>query len=513
MEEFIMSSVNTNMSSIIAQNNLANTQSAMQTSLQRLSSGYRINSSADDAAGLAISQKMISQIGGLNQANSNAQSAVSMMQTADGAMAQTQSILQQMRTLAVQAASDTNTASDRLAIQSQVNGLAQQISNISNTTTFNTQNLLAGGLTSKFQIGSMQGQTTNISIGAMDAQTLGVAGKENIKASNTSGSNINVGGVMNLGDGLTAQTYQLKTTVTYANSGGSAINATSTGLSGTTGVYTGAFTGQVNTTYEIRVDALGLSGLSGGGTGMIAVSSDGGQTWGSDQVYSGAGTGMLLGNNVSWTQGGNTNAQVGDIYTAYFTPWSASLQLLNSSGTSVGSAVTVNNQTTTTTVGNVKTLEQMDVNFTAAGSLGVSGVSGIAAGTATLFQSVGQLFSTAATTSNGVVTVNANVVNGNGINVSSDVSAGNAITAIDKAIATVSAARAQLGASMANMTSTMANLQSTSTNLTAANSAIVDTDMAAEMSNFTRLQILSQAGTSMLSQANQSSQSILKLLQ
>jgi len=503
-----MTSVNTNMSSIFAQNNLSNTQSAMQTSLQRLSSGYRINSAADDAAGLAISQKMISQIGGLTQASSNSQSAISMLQTADGAMAQTQSILQQMRTLAVQAASDSNTASDRLAIQSQVNGLTNEISNISNTTTFNTQNLLAGGLSSKFQIGAMQGQTLGLSIGAMDAQTLGVAGKLNIMGvSGTQSGGTGIGAAMNLGDGLTAQQYHLTTKVTYANSGGSALNVASTGVAATTGNYTGAFTGQVNTTFEIRVDSLGagvnLSGMSGG---MVAVSTDGGVTWGADQAYV---SGMSLGNGISWNGGsGLGSAQVGDIMSAYFTPWSASLQLADSGGISVGSAVTVNNLATTATVGNVNTLQTMDVKFTQAG---YSGISGVTSGTAIAFQSVQQLFSSGAVTSNGAVTVNATVLCG--INVSSAGSAGAAITAIDKAIATVSAARSQMGALENNLTSTMANLQSTTTNLTAANSAIDDTDMAAEMSNFTKLQILSQAGTSMLSQANQSSQTILKLLQ
>jgi len=502
-----MTSVNTNMSSIIAQNNLSNTQSAMQTSLQRLSSGYRINSAADDAAGLAISQQMISQIGGLTQASSNSQDAISMLQTADGAMSQTESILQQMRTLAVQAASDTNTAADRLAIQSQVNGLTQEISNISNTTTFNSQNLLAGGLSSKFQVGAMQGQTLGLSIGAMDAQTLGVAGKLNIKSAATSGTNTSVGTAMNLGDGLTAQTYQLKATLTQATSGTQATaSATSTGYVMTTGVYSGVFTGQTNTTFEIRVDGLGTSGLSGGG--MVAVSADGGQTWGSDQVYA-AGMSLGTGTGVVWTAGsGMANNQVGDVMSAYFTPWSASLQLMDSGGVSVGSAVSVNNLATTATVGNVNTLQQMDVKFN---SFFTNALSGISSGTDLTFQTVKQIFSSGAVTSNGAVTVNATVLNG--VNVSSASSAGAAITAIDKAIATVSAGRAQMGALENNLTTTIANLQTTNTNLTAANSAIEDTDMAAEMSNFTKLQILSQAGTSMLSQANQSSQTILKLLQ
>jgi len=510
-----MTSVNTNMSSLIAQNNLSNTQSAMQTSLQRLSSGYRINSSMDDAAGLSISQKMLSQIGGLNQANSNSQSAISMLQTADGAMAQTESILQQMRTLAVQAASDSNTASDRLAIQSQVNGLTAQISNISNTTTFNTQNLLGGGLNSKFQIGAMQGQTLGLSIGALDAQTLGVAGKLNVKASGTVAGTTGVMAAMNMGDGLTAQTYTLTTTVTAAESGSTITNtATSTALGGA-GNFSGVYTGQTNQTFEIRVDNLGLNGIVSGAS-AVAVSLDGGQTWGSDIGINGTGfaSGIALGNGITFFvnagSGLDTNGQVhvGDVITGYATPWSASLQMQDATGTSVGSAVTVNNMSSGTTVGNVNTLQTMDVKYLT--NLN-NPLSGITTGVAGAFQKVSGLVSTAATTSNGAVTVNATVLTG--INVSSASSAGNAITAIDAAIATVSSYRSQMGALMQNLNSTMANLQSTSTNLTAANSAIEDTDMAAEMSNFTKLQILSQAGTSMLSQANQSSQTILKLLQ
>ncbi len=171
-----MSSINTNMGSINAQSNLAATQNAVQKSLSKLSSGFRITKAADDAAGLAISEKMRGQISGLKQASSNAQSAISLIQTGEGGLSETQSILQRMRELAVQSASDTNTADDRTKIQSEVDQLATEITRISNTTEFNTKNLLAGGLKDTYQIGANAGQNVALQVGAMDAKSLSVGG-------------------------------------------------------------------------------------------------------------------------------------------------------------------------------------------------------------------------------------------------------------------------------------------------------------------------------------------------
>ena len=170
-----MSSINTNMGSINAQSNLAATQNAVQKSLSKLSSGYRITKAADDAAGLAISEKMRGQISGLKQASSNAQSAISLIQTAEGGLSETHSILQRMRELAVQSASDTNTADDRTKIQSEVDQLATEITRISNTTEFNSKNLLAGELDDTYQIGANAGQNVNLVVDPMDAFTLEVA--------------------------------------------------------------------------------------------------------------------------------------------------------------------------------------------------------------------------------------------------------------------------------------------------------------------------------------------------
>jgi len=169
--------INTNMSSLIAQNNLATTQNAIQSSLTKLSSGYRINTAADDAAGLAISQKMQAQINGLNQAGRNAQDGISLLQTAEGAMSQSQSILQRMRELAVQSSNDTNTTSDRGQIQLEVSALTTEIGRIASSTQFNTQNLLDGSYKGKaLQIGANKGQTISVTVATMTAGKLGVSG-------------------------------------------------------------------------------------------------------------------------------------------------------------------------------------------------------------------------------------------------------------------------------------------------------------------------------------------------
>ncbi|TDA65476.1 MAG: flagellin [Clostridia bacterium] len=169
--------INQNIAALNAYRNLSITNNAMNKSLERLSSGLRINRASDDAAGLAISEKMRGQVKGLNQATRNAQDGVSLIQTAEGALNETHSILQRMRELAVQSANDTNTNEDRYQIQKEMDQLASELSRISNTTEFNTKNLLAGGLTEQlFQIGANQGQNIQLDINAMDAYTLGVAG-------------------------------------------------------------------------------------------------------------------------------------------------------------------------------------------------------------------------------------------------------------------------------------------------------------------------------------------------
>ena len=164
-----------NLSAMNTNRQLSGVQSAQSKSTEKLSSGYRINRAGDDAAGLSISEKMRSQIRGLNKASSNAQDGISLVQVAEGALNETHSILQRMNELATQAANDTNTSTDRTAIQAEIDQLTSEINRIQSTTQFNTMNLLDGTFSSKnLQVGSLSGQSIGISIKNMDASSLGV---------------------------------------------------------------------------------------------------------------------------------------------------------------------------------------------------------------------------------------------------------------------------------------------------------------------------------------------------
>ncbi|MBM6619040.1 flagellin Hag [Bacillus suaedaesalsae] len=166
--------INHNIAALNTHRQLSTASNAQAKSMEKLSSGLRINRAGDDAAGLAISEKMRGQIRGLDQASRNAQDGISLIQTAEGALNETHSILQRMRELAVQSSNDTNTATDRAALQGEVDELAKEITRISNTTEFNTKKLLDGQGASAltFQIGANEGQTMNLAINAMDASTL-----------------------------------------------------------------------------------------------------------------------------------------------------------------------------------------------------------------------------------------------------------------------------------------------------------------------------------------------------
>jgi flagellin len=164
--------INHNLAALNTLNRLNTATNAQSKAMQKLSSGLRINSAADDAAGLAISEKMRSQIRGLDQATNNAQDGISLLQTAEGALNETHGILQRMRELAVQGANDTNTTEDRNQIQTELNQLMSEIDRIAETTQFNTQNLLGGSFSATLQVGANAGQIIAFSISAMDTSGL-----------------------------------------------------------------------------------------------------------------------------------------------------------------------------------------------------------------------------------------------------------------------------------------------------------------------------------------------------
>ncbi|PKR77988.1 flagellin [Halalkalibacillus sediminis] len=169
--------INHNIAALNTHNQLTNNTNNTQKSLEKLSSGLQINRAGDDAAGLAISEKMRGQIRGLEQAQTNAQDGISLIQTAEGALNESHSILQRMRELSVQSANDTNTDADRAELQKEVDQLSQELTRISDNTEFNTQSLLDGTFEGTFHIGANEDQNISLEIDAMDAESLGVQGE------------------------------------------------------------------------------------------------------------------------------------------------------------------------------------------------------------------------------------------------------------------------------------------------------------------------------------------------
>jgi flagellin len=379
--------INTNMLSLNSQRNLNQSQAAQSTAIQRLSSGLRINSSKDDAAGLAISERFTTQIRGLNQAARNAQDAVSLSQTAEGALASVTSNLQRMRELAVQSANGTNSTGERDALQLEYDQLRQEINRISSQTAFAGVKLLDGSFSNVgFQVGSNAGETLSIA---------------------------------------------------------SLANVNSTAL----GTYTGAaVTGAAATAFTaITAGDLTLDGpASAAGISLGAISAAANATERAAQIR---------------TAVNALSAQTG-------------VYAVAESGTTVS------------------------LRSTGAITIAFAGASATTATTGL----------TAATTATGTQT---------GFNVSSITTvagANEAMVAMDGALSAVAGARATMGSIQSRFEALISNLQITSENLTASRSRIQDADFAEETAKLTRAQILQQAGTAMLAQANSAPQNVLALL-
>lgn len=491
--------INHNISSLNTYGKLNTNNTNSSKSLEKLSSGLRINKAGDDAAGLSISEKMRAQIRGLDQATANSQDGISLIQTAEGGLSETHSILQRMRELAVQAATDTNTNDDRSKIQGEVDQLAKEITRISNTTEFNTQNLLAGGLQDTFHIGANAAQNLSMSINAMDAQSLGVAGAQ--KSASTFATGGGVSNVANVSRGYTAATSaRVVVTATAASAG--AVNAdlrTNVANTATLAVVATGYTGTADATYTVKVTSVDAAATLNAVTG-IQYSTDGGNSWTAMTAAMSAGAtvdGMTF--TIAIASVGGANWAVGDTLSFAATAAKATLQLKDINDINIGVAQTVHVGDTSATIGDSKNGKSVDAGFK---------FSNLAAGTATF--NIVDTASTAAQVNSGIV--NSKAVVAAGLNVSDQVNANKAITSIDTAIKTVSVERSKLGAYQNRLEHTIANLGTSSENMTAAESRIRDVDMAKEMMSFQKNQILSQAATSMLAQANQQPQNVLKLL-
>jgi len=471
-------------------------------SIEKLSSGYRINRAGDDAAGLAISEKMRGQIRGLTQASRNAQDGISLIQTAEGALNESHAILQRMRELGVQSATDTNTSDDRAKLQSEVDQLAKELTRISNTTEFNTKNLLAGGMTSTFHVGANADQNVDLSIGAMDAQSLGVAGalvttaftNTNTGVTSISTTSSNVGG------------QYVSITKTAAGTG-AVTQSDATAGAGTANVT--AWTGSADATFQVK--ATGISG--GGDVASASYSTDGGNTWTNASVAVTAGTSSVitLQDGATLTVAFDAQNSNDDTWTFAATAETLSFRLnslANGTGTTIGNTVVAHNNQSSVTIGSDSTAQAVTVNFdfnTVKAAIAVAGTyegdqitQTTSSSTAAVIGADGKV-STAADTKKG-------------IDITSQANANTAITTINSALEKVSAERSKLGAAQNRLEHTIKNLDTSAENLQASESRIRDVDMAKEMMNFTKNNILQQAAQAMLAQANQAPQGVLQLL-
>lgn len=414
--------INHNMNAINGHRMMMGNTAKAGKSMEKLSSGLRINRAGDDAAGLAISEKMRGQIRGLDQASRNSQDAISMIQTAEGALNETHSILQRMRELAVQSSSDTNVDTDRNAIQDEMNQLTSEIDRISTTTEFNNQKLLDGSFDGQFQIGANEGQKLNLSIDQMNSSNLGLVG------------------------GMEVETATIADSSAFLENGTYTVDSTGGKLLDAKGNEVGAVSGTDITLADgSTVIAFANESMTAGD--MVKID----------------GTSMSLTKDVI---SGQTNKLGAGSYEISGTD-------LLKDGTKIGTVATT-----------VITFDDTDL-----GTLDAAAVFGKTANFAD-----GDTFDI------------------KGVDVSNRTQAEASITAINDAIEQVSSERSKLGANQNRLEHTIANLGTSSENLTAAESRIRDVDMAKEMMEFSKNNILSQAAQAMIAQANQQPQGVLQLL-
>lgn len=543
--------INTNIASLNAQRNLTTSQSSLATSLQRLSSGLRINSAKDDAAGLAISERMTSQIRGFDQARRNANDAVSLAQTAEGALGAVGTILQRVRELAVQSANATNSGSDRAALQSEVSQLTSELDRIATSTQFNGLNLLDGSFSAQnFQVGANANQTIAVSVGGVRGSQIGkyvssagntataitvtatgtpVAGGTNAFTNNAT-AYTGVSGVASNGTnialsvGAAAATYIADSTSYAGNQTisqdkssayalAAAINASSVAGLTATASSTKTFAAVAGSTAGSN-DFLDLAVVSGGalsGTGSTAgsyVLKINGQAVISQTLNSATGSDISMSAAIS-----NINAYQNTTGVVASQTTAGALQLTAADGRDINveenttsanatgaaayvSVASVFSSLTQTTTGTAATVD-LTSRFRGQVTLAATGDVAISVGNTILGFS-----GTTVAASGSVASVDISSVSG----------ANAAILAMDAALGSVNSSRAQLGAIQNRFDSTTASLQAFSENLSAARSRIRDADFASETANLSRSQILQQAGTAMLAQANSLPNQVLTLL-
>jgi flagellin len=472
--------INTNMASLNAQRNLSSSQASLSTALQRLSSGLRINSAKDDAAGMAITSRMTSQINGLNQAARNANDGISLAQTAEGSLNAIGDNLQRMRELTVQAANATNSSSDRASLQSEVTSLANEIDRVARSTSFNGVSLLDGTFnTQTFQVGANATVNDQISIASITdarASSLGIYSgfsKTSVANDITNGAAANLVITPTGGGGATT----VLTVATDAKSIAAAINSAGVaGLSATTNA-TSLVGAQTATTSAAGTSSFTLNGvtisvatsLTAATTQANALTAINAQSAATGVVATDNGAGLTL-----------AAADGRNIVVAGFALGTSTATTIADFGITAAAAKTgtYNVQYSLPTGSTVSSIA-----ITGAGQ--TAGVTGAVASTGSALSA---------------------------LNIANPANLAANLASIDAALSSVNVGRAFLGAVQNRFTSAVSNLMVTTENLTASRSRIQDADFAAETAAMTRGQILQQAGTAILAQANSLPNSVLSLL-
>jgi len=466
--------INTNLSSLNAQRNQSRTQNDLSTAIARLSSGLRINSAKDDAAGLAISDRFTAQIRGLTQAARNANDGISLAQTAEGALASVTDNLQRIRELSVQSANATNSASDRASLQLEVAQLTAEIDRVATQTSFNGTNLLDGSFTAKaFQVGANVGQTITVSsIASARASALGqyqgysltnqAIGTANATSVATT---VTIGGVATSLGSITTDGKNIAAAINAAGVAGLSATANATSVAAGTQALTATASG----TASLVINGVTISIANAVGNASTnranAVAAINAQSAATGVVATDTGAGVSLG-----------AADGRNIAVSGF-----------SAGTATAATIADFGLAAATTTGSL-----ININYSAP-----SGVTGSV------------VFAGAFANTTAIAATGTSV---SGLDISSVAGANAALSSIDAALATVSSSRASLGAVQNRFSSTISNLQTTTENLAAARSRITDADFAQETANLSRAQVLQQAGTAMVAQANQLPQQVLTLL-
>ena len=492
-----MSVINTNVSAIAAQNSLRTTGLNQSTAMERLSSGIRINSAKDDAAGLAISTRMTANIRGLAAAIRNANDGISLTQTAEGSLASISDNLQRIRELAVQSANSTNYSTDRAALNAEAAQLVSEIDRVASNSTFNGIKLLDGSYQDQaLQVGAGNEANDRISVSIASAKSssLGVGGGSSYNTSITSAA---VGATAMLSGGLSINGF----VVGASNTDG--VSSTGSDASGiAVAAAINAVSGQSAVVATVQKTQLAGTTVADGAQAALA-----------------SGAVLINGVNIGAIEAAASPVARGAQMTAAINAKSGQTGVVATFSTTTGAvnlsaldgrniAITATTGTTQTGTGltftegaDVTTITRSTVKLASSNAAGIT-IAGITAASLTASGLTAGYSASTATAGAGVSTIDLSTAAGSQT----------ALSTLDKAINSITDSRASMGAYQNRLTASVANLENSSMNLQASRSRILDTDYAKETTNLAKAQIVQQAATAMLAQANQSAQSVLALL-